>query len=191
MTLNQVSSLLEKIKRIQINLGSLDGDGFEWALTHEDLGYQEYSIKGIKEPKELQDEIENGFIWLWSLKDYVKKYSLAQGKDKKWVDNQVNNTECLCLCADIANSLKHGGIDRDSRSGKKPTLSEVAYKIPQEGINKLTLYADRVETVVSDTSTVKVSMDINDLKSGKLGDAFELINKCLIEWKKIIEKATA
>jgi len=191
MTLDEVSALLEKIKRIQGKLGSLDGDGFEWNLTHDVYGYQEYSVEGVKKPEELQDEIENGFIWLWSLKDYVRKFSLSHGKNPNWIERQIDNLESLSLCADIANSLKHGGLDRKPRSGKNPILSQVSYEMPQDSISKLSFYARRVEFVVSDPSKVKVSLDIIDNDNNKLGNAFTLINECLVEWENLIEQAQA
>ncbi len=189
MTLSEVNELLKKIKRIQTRLNSLDGEGFEWNLVHEDHGYQSFSLSGIKTPEDLQDEIENGLIWLWSLKDYVKKYSKSLGKGSSWVEKQIDNSTNLCLCADIANSLKHGGIDRKSRSGKKPVLSHIRYEVPQNAIDSLSLDAHHVAMNIAEPSELKVSMDIIDEDKAKLGNAFLLIQGCLLEWEKLIEKA--
>jgi len=65
----------------------------------------------ISEPSEMAiDEMIVFFIFCHQLKDWIiKETSIPPRK----VEDYINNNRCLTLCADIANSIKHLGIDGD------------------------------------------------------------------------------
>ena len=191
MKFEQIQEVFDRIKRTQSRLESLGGKGFEWSLEHPKFGLQEYSLNGLKSPEELKDDAENAFIWLWNIKDYVKKFAKSQNKSGNWVEEQINQSKYICLSADIANSLKHGGLDRSSRSGSLPALGNIQYKMPQGSISSIKFLANRVETNVSDPTKVEVIMDIYDNFKNVLGDAFMILDKSVVDWEKIIERSQA
>lgn len=100
------------------------------------------------------------FIWLWSLKDYVKKYAVKNGMHKKWIDEKVNSDQDLCICADIANSLKHGGLDHDPRSGEFPQLGVLKYQMPQKAIESILVGANAQHVKVTHPELVKLEMPV-------------------------------
>lgn len=125
MNFSDLENIFDRAKRIRSRLDIKDGTGTNWSHTFEDNETHEYEINGVKPPEDIQDDIESAFVWLWSLKDYVKKYSVKEGFSSGWVETKINSDHYLCICADIANSVKHGGLDKKSRSNKRPRLGSV------------------------------------------------------------------
>lgn len=67
---------------------------------------------------QLKQQIKPLIIYLWNEKDWVKKR--YPSKDKE-VELYVNNSQYIKVIADLANSLKHGGLDKKPRSDSKQT----------------------------------------------------------------------
>lgn len=185
MNLDDLQKILARIKRIRARVEVQSGDGAEWSVKFSDGEIHEYAINGIKPFEEFEDDIENIFVWLWSLKDYVKQYAINKGRSGNWVEQKVNADENLCICADIANRSKHGQLNR-SRSQKHPKLGSLSYELPHGSFNKITVYAHRVETDVSKPDEAILKMDVLDDEGNVLSDAFELLNYCLQSWEGII-----
>ena len=72
MNLDVPQKIVSRIKRIRTRVDVKSGEGTEWAVKFPDGETHEYAINGIKPFEEFEDDIENIFVWLWSLKDYVK-----------------------------------------------------------------------------------------------------------------------
>jgi hypothetical protein len=67
---------------------------------------------------QLKQKLKPLIIYLWNEKDWViKRYP----SKKKEVEEYVNKSKYIKVIADLANSLKHGGLDRKSRSDAKQT----------------------------------------------------------------------
>ena len=111
MDFSELEKLIDRVNRFKNRINIKDGKGAEWSHTFEDGETHFYSMEGVRPPEEIEDDISSMFIWLWSLKDYVRKYVILNGKNKTWVKNKIINNPNICVCADIANSLKHGGLD--------------------------------------------------------------------------------
>lgn len=136
-------------------------------------------MNGIKSPEDIEDDIANAFIWLWSLKDHIKKFS----KDGDGVESQINDNFYLCICADLANASKHDGLSRKSRSGKNPKLGRLKYNVPQTAIAQLAVGAFDVSINVNNANLVVLEMPIVDSNEKFIGDAFEYIDKCISAWE--------
>jgi hypothetical protein len=76
-----------------------------------------YSGKIEEHPEMAVDEMTVFFIFCYQLKDWIIKDTAIP---KKEVEDFVTQTQCLAICADIANSINHLGIDENKspRSGK-------------------------------------------------------------------------
>jgi len=189
MNLEDFKKIFERAKRIRGRLEIKDGVGTNWSYTFENNESHEYVINGVKPPEEIQDDIESIFVWLWSLKDYVKKYSMKKGRPQNWLEEKINSDLSLCLCADIANSLKHGGLDRKTRTGKKPKLGPVTYSFGKDAMESLVFYAFKVETNIKNPEKVNLKMDVFDESGLIIGDAFGLIDYGINAWEAIMYEA--
>ncbi|RLE44683.1 hypothetical protein DRJ25_06480 [Candidatus Woesearchaeota archaeon] len=183
MKSENIKKLFGRIDRIKNRLGIKCGVGTSWVCSFENGEIHKYTLKGVKFPEEIEDDIASAFIWLWSIKDNIKKMC----KDDQWVEAQVNSNPYLCICADLANALKHGGLDRKSRSGKNPMLGKLKYKIPQAAIKELSFGASTVGIDINNAHLVEWGMPILDDSSNSVGDAFEYLDHCLNAWDLIIE----
>jgi len=189
MKFKELLNIYDRAKRIRKRLEIKDGEGTNWSYTFEDNETHKYVLNGVKPPEEIQDDIESTFVWLWSLKDYVKKYSVKNGKSQKWVEDKINADSNLCLCADIANSLKHGGLNRKTRSEKNPKLGQVTYSFEKEALGSMVFHAFKVETNIKSPEKVDLKMDILDSEGVKIGDAFKLLDYGIQVWERLVDEA--
>ena len=183
MITEDINKLFGRINRIKTRLESKDGLGTSWDCALDDGVVHKYTLNGIKNPEEIEDDIANAFHWLWSLKDHIKKSS-NQGD---FVEAQINGNSYLCICADLANGEKHGGLDRPSRSGKNPKLGRLKYQIPQAAMAQIAFGAFDVKIDVNNAHLVVLEMPILDECDNFIGDAFEYLEKCINAWESIID----
>ena len=103
----------------------------------------------------------------------------------------MNSDFNLCICADIANSLKHGGIDpkRRPRSGKNIKLYNLEYVAPKEAIGRITVGAYDVSANIINPSLMDIKMPIYDKNNEYIDDALNCLDHALKAWKNIIEEA--
>jgi hypothetical protein len=65
---------------------------------------------------QLRQQIKPLIIYLWNEKDWIKK----RHPDKaKAIEAYVNNSKYIKIIADLANSIKHGGLARTPRSDSR------------------------------------------------------------------------
>lgn len=191
MDISELEKLLERSERFRKKLQINNGERAKWSYTFENGETHFYTVEGIKPPEEIEDEVSTIFLWLWSLKDYVKKYVMNKGKSKDWVESRVNADPYLCICADLANSLKHGGLDTKfkPRSNKNPKLGKLSYQIPQKAMGSITVGAFDVGLNVSDPSLVVLEMPVTGDNDRFLGDAFKYLDYSLKAWESIVNEA--
>ena len=115
-----------------------------------------------------QDEVYAFFINCYHQKDWIKNDRSVDPAVAKSVEEFINNSEDLSLCADLCNGAKHLRLTRGTRSGGDPQFGKREFKAGLGG----------PETTIS----VKYSIDTS---SGQV-DAFELATKCLQAWKGFI-----
>lgn len=114
-----------------------------------------------------QDEVYAFFLNCYHLKDWIKNDATVNLPKKK-VEDFINQNDCMKICADICNGLKHLRLT-SPRSSQEPRF----------GKRKFELELGKSEPVIS----VKYSIDT----SSEPVDAFELATKCLQAWGKFIE----
>ncbi len=183
MKTDDIDKLFDRINRIKNRLGIKTGEGANWSCVLENGEIHKYILKGIKSPEEVEDDIASAFVWLWSLKDHIKKIA----KDSDDVERQVNGNSYLSVCADLANRLKHGELDRKSRSDKTPSFGNLKYHIPQGAIKELAFGAFDVSIDINNTHLVNWEMPILDNQSNTIGDAFDYLDHCINAWESIID----
>lgn len=191
MNLSDLEKLLKRADRFRKKLQIKNGAGEKWSYTFENGETHFYSIEGIKSSEEVEDEITTMFIWLWNLKDYVKKYAVNNGKSKQWIEVKVNADPHLCVCADIANSLKHGGLDPKfkARSNKNPRLGKLKYQTPQEAMESISFSSFKVGLKIGNPALVDLEMPVLDHSGKIIGDAFKYLEYSLKAWEGFVKEA--
>jgi hypothetical protein len=186
---SKLEEMFQRADRFRKRLKIKDGEGTAWSHTFDNNEIHYYSLNGVKPPEEIKDELESAFVWLWSLKDHVKKYVIAKGKTKEWVESRVNADPYLCICADLANSPKHGGLDRKPRSNKNPRLGNLKYNIPQQAMSQITVGAFDVGMNIGDPSLISLEWPVLGDEDKYLGDALKYLEYGLKAWEGIINEA--
>src|ERR1700741_2568799 len=110
MKTNELQTLLDKISRLRTRFSDASGiKTQEWSARTEDGDEMRVTLVGAKDLADLQIDIEAAFVWIWSLKDYVKRYARQRGTNEGAIETRATASKSLSICADIANCLKHGG----------------------------------------------------------------------------------
>ena len=97
MKISEVETILQRADRFRKELQIKEGDGAKWSYTFEDGETHFYTIEGARAPEEIEDYLTSVFVWLWSAKDYVKKYVVEKGKNGNWVEDKVNSDSYVSI----------------------------------------------------------------------------------------------
>ena len=188
MDFEALEKLFERAIRLRRRLGEKGGIGTQWSVKFDNGEIHKYTLGGVKSPEVVQDDIEGVFVWLWSLKDYVKGYLEENDKPSRWIESEVSADQHLSICADIANRSKHGKLDKGSRSGKYPKLGKLKYQIPGSAMSSISFGAFDVGINISNPKQVIFEMPVLSEDDQYLGDAFKYLDYSLKSWEKIVEK---
>lgn len=186
MNKDYFSELVDRINRLRTKLATNSGQDFNYAAEVEGVSHS-YMIKEIKNPVDRQDEIISLMVWVWSMRDYIKKKMIAIGYSEKEaireVEAVVQDTLELQICADIANSEKHSGLDRSSRSGLNPYIAETGFSAPMESLTKIV--QDEVGFVLdfARPEHVRYHTKIRSSEGELLGDAADIMSTALSKWE--------
>jgi len=189
MELEGVEKLYRFALRTQQRLGVKSGEGAHWLANVENGDTHKYLLDGVKSPDEIEEDILSAFRWLWDLKDNVKSYCKCKGVSDSWVETEIYADHYLCICADIANRIKHPELERGSKSAKYPVLGKLKYHIPQEAFASISFGAFDVTTKITKPELVCLEMPVTSHDGKYLGDAFKYIDYGLKAWGKIIDRA--
>jgi hypothetical protein len=110
------------------------------------------------------DDMYSFFLNCYHLKDWIKNDESIE-LPKGTVEDFINKHDCMRLCADICNGIKHLNREND-RSGKDPK------------------FGGRHITFNVSESIIKIKFSILT-KDGTI-DAFELATECIQKWEKFI-----
>lgn len=183
MRYDDVEELLRRLKRLATRLEERGGDRFAWGYTFQNGETHKYVVKGVREPELIADDLSSAFVWLWSLKDYLKEYERARGRDPKWVEALINEDVALPICGDIANSAKHARL-KISRSKRYARLGKPSYHIPGEALGTLTFKTLEVGVNVAQPELVEVRVPVLDDTGQVLGDATEYLQAGLAAFER-------
>ena len=113
-------------------------------------------------------EVRSFFIHCYHLKDSLKKdLTIALRED---VEKFITGSNSLSLAADYANSFKHGGLDRKTRSG--------------EVLGKTNKHLRLDLTPTGFVGSARMELTI----SGEKYDAFTLATECINEWNSYLKR---
>jgi hypothetical protein len=181
MTYQALESLRARIRRLEAAVRQPAGSGFEEVFSAKDGSGYTVGFTGVKSPAQLEDDLLNLFIWIWSLKDYLKEAYLRQGFEPREVEELVNRTQALQYVSDVANRAKHARPS-DSRSGEFAELVEVGLEVPQTALSRLSVEAFSVGVEVAQPHEVKLCATVK-LKNGDGFDAFSVLSEAVAAWE--------
>ena len=113
-----------------------------------------------------EDDVYAFFQNCYHLEDWIK-HDPAAGPLSAQVEDFINQTPELLICADICNSLKHLKLKR-SRSSQTPEFGKRIFKL----------------SLGTKPTTIAVAYTI-DTNAGTV-DAFDLASQCLRAWEKFV-----
>jgi hypothetical protein len=134
----------ERLKRISINNGN--------SISNADA----------------RDSAEEFFNQCYHFKDWLKRDARIMLTED--VEKYISASGPLSLAADFCNSLKHGGLDKSSRSGKNLEMINTHMKV------------DITPTGIVASSQLELTI------SGGKYNAFELATACVREWDRFLEE---
>src|SRR5206468_3721764 len=118
----------------------------------------------------------------WSVKDHLKKLVQSRGGDPEDVERYVNSTPDLQICADIANTAKHGQLNR-SRTGRNVRADRPTFEIPQAAVGALTFLKNEVRVDVSKPELVTFKYPLVDDSGREVGDALKHLVAGVAAWE--------
>jgi hypothetical protein len=176
-----LASLRARIDRLAKTARLQVAEGFKQVRASADGSSQAYSFKGLKSPEQLEDELLSLFVWVWSLKDYLKGAYRDRGWKEQDVEGFVNTSLHLQLVSDLANKAKHATLTK-SRSGEWAELIDVGWTVPQSAISSIQVGAASVHVDVHKAQEVVLRATVR-LKSGAEFDAFQVLDRAVVDWE--------
>jgi hypothetical protein len=191
MNLAEASKIIERITRLSKKSQEIKGDGSTWSYVFPNGVETTYIVNGLKSQEEMEDDISNVFIWLWSFKDYLKSIAKQQKGDGQYIENLVNNDQKLSICADIANRLKHGSLNK-SRSGKFPSLGNFSYTAPHGTVRQIIFHkrTNAVEFNFQNHENIELKMAIYDSSGNELGQSLDYLSHAINFWENEFEQCS-
>src|SRR3989344_5869323 len=115
-----------------------------------------------------KDATEDFFNQCYHFKDWLKKDTSITLTEN--VENFISKSNTLSLAADYCNSFKHGGLDKNSRSGQE--------------LEKMNTHINFDLTPTGFVASARLELTIG----GKKYDAFSLATDCMKEWDSFLEQ---
>jgi hypothetical protein len=187
MTVEEVNELLERIRHIAVKTQMKVGQGTHWQAEVPGYGLQTYKITGMKSAHELEDDVANLCVWVWSMKDYLKRLAPLVGRGPSYVEHFINAEPNLLVCGDLANSVKHAGLDR-SRSGRCLRMGRLRYTIPQSAVSALTFRQNEVQIDVANATAVEITVPVLDPAGNEAGEVLSFLRKGVAAWERLLHE---
>ena len=195
MDASNLDKTVDLFKRIQRKLDEIkdqSGTGYDYEAS-KDITKQQYKVHNLKDPEKYKDQIYELLIYTWSCKDHFKKTLIEIGKTdseaKTIVENVIRNKIELGICMDLANNIKHCGLDKNKQNWSKlnPSLTEdVGFNIPLNSIKELVIQnSGLIEFNISNPENATFHAIIKDHNGNNLGNAIDIIEVSLKEWVKL------
>ena len=182
MTSVDFQALRDRIERCYKRVHLNADPGYSSTYQASDGTAQTIRVVGLKSPALLEDDLLCLFVWIWSMKDYLKELCRLNGTDPQTIERIANTEPALTIAADIANRVKHGVL-RDSRSGRHARLTKVGIETPGADISSITVKAFEVEIVVANPETATLCASIEFASNDPPLDAFNVLNDAISAWE--------
>ena len=182
MNKSEFSKLYERVKRSHDEVHRKASTGFAQSNHHTDGSTTHLEVVGLKAPAVLEDELLTLFVWLWSMKDYLKTLCAARGIAGNRIELIANAERSLSITADIANRAKHGTL-RESRSGDFAKLQNVRISVPQSALTSIAFDKPVVKISVGIPEDAELLAEIGFDSGLAPIDAFDIASEALSAWE--------
>ena len=153
-------------------------------------GMQVLDIRTIGDPlshAEIEDLAEDLAKALWDCKDRIFGAAKKQGIDDARVWAEIEKHRELCLVADLANTIKHGGLSSRPKSGIRPVINGVhtASNVAEQG----PIYLDGDQLVMElQNASFEVYASLRDLdnQTNEFAEVFHVCELALTQWREVI-----
>jgi hypothetical protein len=186
-TLREVADLIDRMHRLMARAEVTPGAGQTWTAEVPGHGMQTYKLTGMKSPAEIQDDLASLSLWVWSVKDHLKALVASRGGNPEDVEEFVNVTPDLQVCADIANTAKHGQL-RTSRTGRFLRAGPLHFEIPQAALASLSLLMNEVQIDLAKPDLVTFRLPLLDASGSDVGDALFHLRAGVEAWESYVER---
>jgi len=188
-------SLQDKIDRIYAALGtSVEKDmtrlPAEVTSTPRFLRiHQDFS--GAQSQAELENLAYSLVHNIANLRDHLRKWAKAHGKDPDAVDQAVEECAPLQTICDLSNADKHGGHGRQTWSGRRPSLANVTRVLrlttkPEKG-SRVVARLGRIPRISGDgTAEAILTGEVVDENGQTVGTLHALAAEGVRAWEKLL-----
>ncbi len=151
-------------------------------------------FRGDKSPEDLVNDAFTLIHNVASLRDHLKKWAQANGRDPKKVDETIRSSRDLCIIMDLWDNDKHGGTRRDGgRSTLSPRLDEVdralrLRPLPRKNSGVMVQWGQdgRLHASGDGTATVDTSGTVRDAEGQPIGDLQEIVACAVEAWERLL-----
>jgi hypothetical protein len=126
-------------------------------------------------------------LWIWSLKDHVRDRAQEAGKPHDWWEKKVKASWDLQVCADLANTEKHGSLSR-SWTGVDPHFGRARFRMTHTALNSMTFTPGKVAFDISRPEEVDWEVPILDSKGNVMGDALAVLDAAMDAWESALNE---
>lgn len=188
MTTNvEIEEVLKRIDRFKTKINQKHGNGYDDECIHAGSNTF-YKFKNIKNLNDTKDELTSAIIWLWSIKDYFVNYLKANGRDKSEVYDEVEKNEYVKIFADLANSLKHSGLDKHPWTNKNPKIKGPGFVAEMQSIKQIIFSPNAEISIEFDNyDKIEITCTIEDDKGNLIGDTFYYLQKNIEFWENMFK----
>lgn len=138
--------------------------------------------------EEIHDLAEDFTKTIWDCKDRIQRLAIKTGISKKSFWEEVKTHRELCIIADLANTIKHDGLDSKPLSGIKPIISGVRNSSKGKGSSFYTREG-RIITAWHPLGNFEIFASIRDLEDPQyeLGEVFTFGEEAIEQWQLVID----
>lgn len=184
MNFGDFTQLRSRIGRIYATVHAKTHPGFVKLQESQNGNVCAIDVRGIKSPEQLEDEILNLFIWVWSMKDYLKELCRTRNINPQQIEDIVNAESSLMIASDIANRAKHGVL-RQSRTGEFAKLDAVQIALPQNVIRSIAFQDSTIRIDVGIPDDAELTATITFDSGATPQDAFAVAQNAISAWENI------
>ena len=182
MSPSDLESITQRISRAFQSTRIVTGPGYGTSYVAQGTDFTtHFHAEGMKSPDQLKDDFLNLFIWVWSLKDYLKQRCKDVGLSVQLVEDEANRCPALTYVADIANRAKHGTLNK-SRSGKFAELIEVGLTVPQASIQEIEVAGPEVTSRFREHQHIVIRASVVTRDGVRL-DAHAVLDEAMRCWE--------
>ncbi|EKJ99357.1 hypothetical protein RBSH_05331 [Rhodopirellula baltica SH28] len=182
MNFADFTQLRSRIERAHATIHAKAHVGFAKQQVAQDGSSCSIDVRGVKSPEQLEDEILNLFIWVWSMKDYLKELCRHGNVNPKKIEDLVNTESSLMIAADIANRSKHGEL-RQSRTGEFAKLQDVQIALPQNIIQSIGFHDSTIQIEVAIPDDAELNATIAFDSGAPSQNAFTVAQDAISAWE--------